>query len=244
MILLRVVSSDKAFLPITISYPLSGFVAVIAGVLLFKDIRRSAQYQVSALFFLGVALLLYTQYTGGSFSVTDAFSRNTQLLTMVMSVGFLKLLIDIDPSSAALPKGPKAFLNSLTGLGIFGSVINLSAPIMICDRISTEKPIDLLTARSICLSADAGRGCQPTRRDDIWTSVFGRNHCGNLPGDDTQTPEQDFRIFRIPYVTFKVMATYRIDRNGGSDPGYLPQFAYFNCYICVCACIIDRCATL
>jgi len=149
MILLRIVSSDGAFLPIPITYPISGMVAFLAAGLLFKDVRSSAKLQVSALFFLGVCLLLYTKYLGGSFVITDAFSRNTQLLTMVMSVGFLKLLIDIEPSEQALPTGRKAFLNTLMGLGIFGSAINLSAPLLVCDRIAAEKPIDLLTARSI-----------------------------------------------------------------------------------------------
>lgn len=141
--------------PIPLAYALSGVCAVIAGILLFNDLRLSAKLQVSVLFGLGAVLLLYAHQRGIPISLVDAVSRNTFLLTMIMSVGFLKLLLDIDTSNKPLPRGRLAYLNTLLSLGFFGSVINISAPIMICDRLEEEQPVDLFTAsastRVFCL---------------------------------------------------------------------------------------------
>ena len=99
-----------------------------AGALVYVDLRGGARIQVSLLFIIGSMLLLYANGQNTSFSVVDAISRNTLLLTMIMSVGFLRLLLDVNPNRDALPRGRKAFLNTLLSIGVFGSVINISAP--------------------------------------------------------------------------------------------------------------------
>ncbi len=133
------------------AYGMGGLCACLAALILFKNLRKSARIQVSTLLILGSLLLTVTYFEGGSFSVVEAVSRNTLLLSMILSVGFLRLLLDLDSTDAELPRGRKAFLNTLLSLGFFGSVINISAPIMLCDRISRERPIDLFTARAATL---------------------------------------------------------------------------------------------
>ena len=128
------------------AFALSGVCAVIAGCLLFNDLRLSVKIQVSVLLVLGTLLMLYARSHGISFSLVEAVSRNTFLLTMIMSVGFLKLLLDTESTETALPRGRRAFFNTLLSLGFFGSVINISAPIMICDRLAKEQPVDRFTA--------------------------------------------------------------------------------------------------
>ena len=149
MILLSAVFSKNSLIPLSLAYPLSGLAALIAGVLLFPNLRMSARVQVGILFGIGSILLVIAYSRGISFSLIDAFSRNALLLTMIMSVGFLKLLLDSEATDLPLPVGKKAHWHTLLGLGLFGSVINISAPILICDRLAKEKPIDLLTLRSI-----------------------------------------------------------------------------------------------
>lgn len=129
-----------------VPYHLSGICAMAAGALLYVDIRGGAKIQVSLLFIIGGILLLYAHRQNTSFSLVDAFSRNTLLLTMIMSVGVLRLLLEVDPKRDALPRGRRAFFNTLVGIGVFGSVINISAPLMICDRVAEERPIDLFMA--------------------------------------------------------------------------------------------------
>ena len=133
------------------AYALSGLCACIAAVLLFGNLRSSAKIQVTTLLLIGGVLLFIAHQRGGSFSLMEAISRNTLLLSMILSVGFLRLLLDLETSDAPLPRGRKAFLNTLLSLGFFGSVINISAPIMLCDRISRDRPIDLFTARAASL---------------------------------------------------------------------------------------------
>lgn len=153
MILLRLLDGVWST-PERLPYLLSGICAMSAGVLLFIDIRGSARIQVALLFTIGSLLLLYAHRQNTSFSLVETLSRNTLLLTMIMSVGVLRLLLDAKTKRDALPRGRKAFFNTLLSIGVFGSVINISAPIMICDRIAEERPIDLfmagITTRIFC----------------------------------------------------------------------------------------------
>lgn len=145
MILLRVLDSIWPT-PDRLPYLLSGLCAMAAGLLLFVDIRGGARIQVALLFFVGGSLLLYAYWQNTTFSLVEAISRNTLLLTMIMSVGVLRLLLDVNVKRDTLPRGRKAFFNTLLSIGIFGSVINVSAPLMICDRVAEERPIDLFMA--------------------------------------------------------------------------------------------------
>jgi hypothetical protein len=149
MILLSSVFNEKSLIPLSLSYPLSGFAALIASLLLFPNLRSSAKIQVGLLFSIGSLLLVIAYSRGVSFSLIEAISRNALLLTMITSVGFLKLLLELESTDVRLPRGKKAHLHTLVGLGFFGSVINISAPILICDRLALEKPIDRLTLRSM-----------------------------------------------------------------------------------------------
>lgn len=149
MLMVRVFGVEQTFLSSSTLDAIAGALSVAAALLLFPTLRSSAKIQVSILFFIGIALLLYAYSQGGSFSIIEAFSRNTFLLTMIMSVGFLKLLLDLEIAKGELPTGPKAYFTTLVGLGIFGSVINISAPVMMCDRLAEERKIDFFTARTM-----------------------------------------------------------------------------------------------
>ena len=149
MLLIRVVAGESTLVAKSVSDVLAAASAVAAAFLLFSSLRFSAKVQVGILFSVGVVLLLYAYAYGGVFSIVEALSRNTQLLTMIMSVGFLKLLLDLETAKGMLHRGPKAYFDTLIGLGFFGSVINISAPIMMCDRLAEEQPIDLFISRSM-----------------------------------------------------------------------------------------------
>lgn len=149
MILASALFNEQSLLPLSIAYPVSGIAALSAGILLFPNLRVSARVQVGLLFGIGSLLLVIANSRGISFSLINAISRNALLLTMIMSVGFLKLLLDLETTQTDLPRGRKAHLHTLLGLGLFGSVINISAPILICDRLAIDKPVDLLTLRPI-----------------------------------------------------------------------------------------------
>lgn len=130
------------------AYLLSGLCGLFASTLLFIDLRFSAKIQVGILFGIGSVFLLYAYQHGTTINLVDAISRNALLVSMILSVGFLRLLLETEDNPTVLPRGRRAYLNTLVALGVFGSVINISAPIMICDRLEQEQPIDHFMARS------------------------------------------------------------------------------------------------
>jgi len=129
---------------------LAGIFGWFAVVFLLSQIGKSQRLLIGILLFLGVLLMMVVWSKGGSFAITDALSRNAGLLTMIMSVGFLKLIalpvIDQEPQ---LPTGRSAFRDTLLSVAVFGSFINISAPILIADRLSLRRPLDLFTCASI-----------------------------------------------------------------------------------------------
>ena len=121
-----------------------------AAVLLIPALPTVLKAQALVLLVTGGALLLYTYLSGGSLQLTRIVASNTPLLTMIAAVGFLRLVAIPDSEAAgSLPRGRKSFLQTLCGLSLFSSVINVSAPIIISDRIHAERPLDRLTSRSI-----------------------------------------------------------------------------------------------
>jgi len=129
---------------------LAGIFGWLAVGFLLSQIGKSQRLLISILLLLGLLLMLMVWSKGGSFAITDALSRNAGLLTMIMSVGFLKLIalpvIDEEPK---LPTGKSAFRDTLLSVAVFGSFINISAPVLIADRLSLRRPLDLFTCASI-----------------------------------------------------------------------------------------------
>ena len=94
--------------------------------------------------------MLLAGFRGQVVNPLDAMSVNTGLLTMIIAVGFLKLVvIDTRRQPDMLPVGRMAYGQTLVSVAVFGSFINLSAPLVICDRIADTKPIDQFTASSV-----------------------------------------------------------------------------------------------
>lgn len=128
----------------------AGVCGWLAAVLLLSQIRKSQQLLISILLMLGIFLMLLVWSRGGPFAIADALSRNAGLLTMIISVGFLKLvaLPTVDEESR-LPVGKAAFRDTLLSVAVFGSFINISAPVLIADRLSHRRPLDLFSCTSI-----------------------------------------------------------------------------------------------
>ncbi|MFT7554287.1 MAG: hypothetical protein ACI9LO_000606 [Planctomycetota bacterium] len=128
---------------------IAGACAWVAGLLLFKDASIVLKIQVSVIAVTGAGMIGWAGQHQVAVDVNSIITANTGLLSMIAAVGFLKLVVV--PKNApivALPVGPKAYLQTLIGLTISSSVINISAPILIADRIHQQRPIDRFTAQS------------------------------------------------------------------------------------------------
>ena len=141
------IDSFKQFWP-------SGLFAFAAAVLLLPDTNFAQRIQLGLLVLIGVSLLLLGISRGAVVNWSGVLSQNTGLLAMIMSVGLLKLIITKPSATRAikkekLPIGRKAFWHTLLSVTLFGSVINISAPILISDRLTLNRPMDYFTAGTL-----------------------------------------------------------------------------------------------
>ena len=127
----------------------AGIAAWSAALLLFVDTSRILKIQVSLILLAGVGMMLYAHSQAPLVNPGGVISSNTGLMTMIAAVGFLRLVVVPDTlQQESLPIGRKAFLQTIIGLNISSSIINISAPILIADRIHRKRPLQRFTAQT------------------------------------------------------------------------------------------------
>lgn len=128
---------------------LAGISGWLAALLLFSDTPRILQVQVGILIIVGLGLIFHSANQGISVDLNSIISGNTGLLAMIAAVGFLKLVVIPDSATRQpLPVGRSSYLQTLIGLNLSASIINISAPIMIADRIHHQRPLQRFTSQS------------------------------------------------------------------------------------------------
>jgi hypothetical protein len=149
MILITIINS---FLTVSTSFNplwLAGICGWLAALLLFSDTPRILQVQVGVLIVISLGLIFHTSNQGISVDLNSIISGNTRLLAMIAAVGFLKLVVIPDSTTLRpLPVGKSTYLQTLIGLNLSASIINISAPIMIADRIHHQRPLQRFTSQS------------------------------------------------------------------------------------------------
>ena len=140
---LKLVGPDSSLLLI------AGIAAWLAALLLFIDTSHVLKIQVSLILLTGIAMIVYAQQDSVLVDTNALISANTGLMTMIAAVGFLRLVVIPETEQQEiLPVGKKAFLQTIFGLNISSSIINISAPILISDRIHRRRPLDRFTAQT------------------------------------------------------------------------------------------------
>ena len=129
---------------------IAGAAAWSAAVLLIADTTHVLKIQVGAILIIGTGLIGIAWQQGAYINPDFVISSSTGLMTMIATVGFLRLVVlsDIEDSET-LPTGPRAFIRTLIGLNIASSVINVSAPILVADRIHQQQPLRRFTLQTI-----------------------------------------------------------------------------------------------
>ena len=129
---------------------IAGFCGWTAAFLLFVDTPKILRIQVGIIILLGAGMGIYAVSLGGSIDLDAIIGGNTNLLTMIASVGFLRLVaLPVTSRQEKLPVGKKAYWQTLLGLNISSSVINISAPILFADRIHEVRPLHRFTSQSM-----------------------------------------------------------------------------------------------
>ena len=129
---------------------IAGSAGWVAAFLLIADTPNILRIQLGLIVLVGVSLGWYAISLGGQVNPEGVVTGNTRLLTMIAAVGFLRLVaFPVAGKNEALPVGPKAYLQTLLGLNLSASVINISAPILIADRIHRAHPLQRFTSQSM-----------------------------------------------------------------------------------------------
>lgn len=119
----------------------------LAGMLLASRVLGLQRVQTLAMFLVGLAGMLYAALLGADPQLEKALATNQALLAMLASVSFLRLisLPEVDRGEPD-PRGRGALWRTLFGVHLFGSVINLSAVMILGDRLARRRALTPLQA--------------------------------------------------------------------------------------------------
>jgi hypothetical protein len=128
---------------------LSGIFAWLALCLLFFTLKnKKLPYILLGLSFVA---FLFSYKNAFEIDFIKVFTVNQYLLTLLIGVGFLRLIATPKQSKIKdLPKGKSSFFKTYLGVHLFGSVINLSSLILVADKM--YKKANLTNLQVILLS--------------------------------------------------------------------------------------------
>lgn len=165
ILLMLVLSIGHALAPGSIPLWLAGVTAWVAALLLVPMVSGGQLIQIGVLIVAGAAVLFAAAWAGGEPEWPRLLTANTSLLTMIAAIGFLRIIsVSGDLSAEDLPLGRGAYRRTLFGVAVFGTFINMSAPLLITDRLAQTRKIDRFTAQSI---TRVFSGCS------AWSPFFG-----------------------------------------------------------------------
>ena len=119
----------------------------LAAILLAPRVVGLQRIQTLVMLAIGGAGLMYAWFSGGQPQWYKVLVANQALLAMLAGVSFLRL-VSLPQSDADErdPRGPAALLRTLLGVHLFGSVINLSAVMILGDRQARSRALAPLQA--------------------------------------------------------------------------------------------------
>lgn len=118
----------------------SGLLVWFSFIILFSSL--SNKKMITILLLLSFVSFLISFLNGFTIDFKKVFTVNQYLLTLLIGVGFLRLIASPKKDkSNILPKGKKSFLKTYLGVHLFGSVINLSSLILVADKLYKKAPL-------------------------------------------------------------------------------------------------------
>ena len=122
--------------------------AWIALALLWRGLGMQQRVQMVAFSALGVAALWWGVGRGAALSVEAVLGQNQAILSMLASITLLRLLRPpVREAEPELPRWIVSYLRSMVGVHTFGAVINISAVIIMADRLTRTAPLTLTQAQ-------------------------------------------------------------------------------------------------
>jgi hypothetical protein len=182
----------------------AGVFAWLAMLLLFSRLQKIQAVQSVLLIAVGLLCALWAGARGVELDLYKILSSNTALVALLAGVSFLRLvtLPASEMDGQALPQGRGAFLKTLIGTHLFSTVINLSALLLVADRLQHQGRLKRETAISLTRAFTAAA---------FWSPFFAAMGVAltYAPGASLGT----LVLQGIPLAMFALWYTYRDVKN-------------------------------
>ena len=118
----------------------SGILAWLAFILLFQTLKSK---KIIVILLISSLIAYFVCYVNDyKVDVFKVFTVNQYLLTLLIGVGFLRLVATPrEDKIQKLPKGKNSFIKTYLGVHLFGSVINLSSLLLVADKMYKKAPL-------------------------------------------------------------------------------------------------------
>uniref|UniRef100_UPI0040478C2F tellurium resistance protein TerC n=1 Tax=Aliarcobacter sp. TaxID=2321116 RepID=UPI0040478C2F len=118
----------------------SGSLAWFSFFILFFSVKNKKMIEI--LLVLSFVSFFISYYNDFNVDFIKVFTVNQYLLTLLIGVGFLRLIATPKKDKTLLlPQGKKSFVRTYLSVHIFGSVINLSSLILVADKMYKKAPL-------------------------------------------------------------------------------------------------------
>lgn len=128
---------------------LGALCAWAAALLLWRALAPAQARQCAALALSGLAAFVVATIRTGAVpaNAVALFDANLALVAMITAVGFIRLASAALPTRGGQgPRGSRALLHTLAGTALLGGAINITALVIIADRITTHGALSLRDA--------------------------------------------------------------------------------------------------
>jgi len=135
-------------------YPVAGVLLWIFALSSFKLLAHRSLVQSMVLIGVGLFGLGYSLLEGASTPLYKLINSNTQLLAMLAAVSFLSLIATPSKRSKKRlpPVGKKGLISTLASGHFFSAIINISALLIIAEKLSESRKIDTRTASLLTIN--------------------------------------------------------------------------------------------
>lgn len=119
---------------------IAGIFAWVSFLILFPSLKNKTI--IIVLLILSVFAFCFSYFNGYKIDFVKVFTVNQYLLTLLIGVGFLRLIATPKKDKLTqFPIGKDSFIKTYFGVHLFGSVINLSSLILVADKMYKKSPL-------------------------------------------------------------------------------------------------------
>jgi len=150
-----------AWIPIGIDWA-QGSLMWLAGSMLFFSLALKQKKIILTIAFFAMLSWVVAWITGETSGIVKALSANQLMIVMLIGVQFLQLVaLPASEKAEPLPMGFKAFIRTYLGVHFFGAIINLSAVLLVADRLVKEAQLSMNQQKLLTRAFTSGAHWSP-----------------------------------------------------------------------------------